>query len=131
MSKKLTIAVIAGVTVCVIVVTCVIGMLVGRKTVSTTEAEEPITEMVIDTTAAQIDNVDPNGDYYGWTVDEINSVIYNYAGMVDVDYRDVSFTSMDVIDDDYYITFSTEMGDEYTIILDSERYLKRVSKNGE
>ena len=112
-------------TICAVVV-CV-SLLVGiishnRREDTTVET----TEWLMDTTPADINNVSESGYYYGWTVEEINSVIYNYAMMFGEDVEDVAFKDMYMKDGNYYIVFTGVKKPEYTVIVDSDRYLIRV-----
>lgn len=112
-------------TICAIVV-CV-ALLVGIISTNlrdTTTVET--SEVVMDTTPADINNVSDSDDYYGWTVEEINSLIYNYAIMFGENVEDVAFKDMYMEDGNYYVVFTGVQKPEYTIILDSDRYLIRV-----
>lgn len=112
-------------TICAIVV-CV-ALLVGiistnQRDTTTVETSE----VVMDTTPADINNVSDSDNYYGWTVEEINSLIYNYAIMFGENVEDVAFKDMYMEDGNYYVVFTGVQKPEYTIILDSDRYLIRV-----
>lgn len=112
-------------TICAIVV-CV-ALLVGiistnQRDTTTVETSE----VVMDTTPADINNVSDFDNYYGWTVEEINSLIYNYAIMFGENVEDVAFKDMYMEDGNYYVVFTGVQKPEYTIILDSDRYLIRV-----
>lgn len=121
MSKSKVFVSIVGVSVLVVLIVFIVSGIVSNKEVTVQS-----TESLMDTTPADIANVDENKDYFGWTIEEINSVIYNYASILGENTEDVAFTDMYMDGENYCIVFSGANKPSYTIVLDTDKYLIRI-----